>query len=264
MDREEQTLTEEEVKARFGNRKGGTRPRGKVCVKSLLNPNIDDDEYFAYLDALKKMNPKRKKTYRANNPYCLVPRRWDFVKEYIKNGFNGVKAIEATIDQHNLVRNTDERKRRVSSAVMACRYMNDPIVLYAVKHQLYIMNKDITEDYLTTSLLDLEGDAKADGDKKVLIDVYKVMMKLKGLGSEKVVNENIEKSQFSLMSPEELKLKLVEAVRILESSGQLDVDEFIGLLKDKPGELNNGATVEIVAEEVKESQEEESNQEENE
>jgi len=208
------------------------------------HPFPTEAEIEAYRHSI-KYRKARKKRY-GRHPYWLTDQEWLFFREFIKTAFDPGKAVRAayTSKSWNPGRNY---------AIMAQDILEKPVMRYAIKREIQKMNKDIDEGYLTNALLELEANAKDSSDRTALVNVYKAMMKLKGLGKTVVQNENIQKSEFELMTGEKLQEKLVEAVTVLIDSGNLDLNKFIIQLKEyKVEEIESNSEVKVIDESTRE------------
>jgi len=155
------------------------------------------------------------------NPYtephlaCLTQKQAGFVMDTVLTG----DYTEAAR------RNFDTTERNASH--MGYNYIKKPEIRAAIEAEYAILNKRITEDYIASKLLVFEDIAKKDRDLTAMKGAYELMIKLKGLGSTRIIKESADNRRFDYKSPEELKEGMVNTVKALVDKGMLNYEEFL-------------------------------------
>lgn len=168
----------------------------------------------------------RPKKYSQDHLRKLTQKERGFVKDWVKTD----NRTEAARRNYNV---TTPNSACVTGSIVAAK----PKIMMAYEAEL----AQIDDKYIENGLVGLEKRCEAVGDLGTQRGVYESMMKLKGLGSTKVVNENIEKTNFEFKDPTELAAKLIENILDMNRAGMLDINALIKELNlRKPKNLDGG------------------------
>lgn len=140
----------------------------------------------------------------------LIEKR--MVKDYIATG------NKSEAGRRNLNCKNAESNKAASSIILSRPHVKEAIKVELAK---------LDEEYIEKGLVALEQECKDTNDRSTRRNVYETMIKLKGLGSTKIINENIEKKEFEFHNPSELKTKLVESIKELHEAKMVSLPELI-------------------------------------
>lgn len=203
-----------------GPKRGSVNP----LHKNLLSAKVFREKQAATEAKIEK----RKKEAMSKDPKT----RRDHFKGFTK------KEIGIVIDYILLDDKTEAARRNYDvnptlASKFAYQTLLKPKMKAAIEAELKKLDADISEDYITNALLSLEGLAKDKKDLPALKGAYDLMMRLKGLGAQRIINENYTKDSFELKAPEEMQEALVNTIIALEEKKLLDYDTFLQELESK-------------------------------
>lgn len=221
-----------------------------------------DPNYKGYVQDIKEMAAKKKEKIEREGFLAedgmfgkysseLTLKQKGFIIDYLMLGGDNYAAEAARLNY-----DTKEFAKQIAYSLL-----RNPKIKAAIEYQLERAGSVIDEDYLAKRLKKLEAKAERQDDNGSWARALDLMMKLKGLGSTKVINENHEKAAFEMMTQADLEKSLVETVGILAEGRKLDLDKFIEDVKElqkgikEKLESGNGgevSSVEVVEAEYKE------------
>jgi len=179
-------------------------------LNTKLMKRVEQAKVIALTDQKKNPDKKRKK-FDNSHLLPLKVREKGFVKDYVATG----SLKEAALRNYNV---QEKSAAQVGSVVFKRE---------RVQNAVQIELEMVDEKYIENGLVRLENKCDVAGDLSTQRNVYETMMKLKGLGSTKVVNENTEKKQFEFHDPKELREQLILTISDLANSGLIDLPDFI-------------------------------------